>query len=233
MLTRTIKFAFAGLVISFYGHLFAADSCLEELKNIFSDLEGITKHQPFFIITGAPSTGKSTTLASLASKDNDFVTYSEIAAEIIKERQARGIKCPWEDVKFNADILAGMKEQLERAALNRSVIHIFDRGPIDPLAYDIDATEKIDAGLVEGIKSLLGKNLYNQTVFVFAPLPSRCFENTEYRPEDRERSLFLDQWLRRVYAAVGFTVVDVPYSSIEERIDFITQQINNQLYPIA
>jgi predicted ATPase len=62
-------------------------------------------------------------------------------------------------------------------------------------------------------------------VFILDRLP--FIGDKQLDPEDEKSAQFVDDWLERDYAALGYRVVRVPVRSPEERLDFVLERITD------
>ena len=62
-------------------------------------------------------------------------------------------------------------------------------------------------------------------MFLIAPLIEELYENSVIPYENRETSERLGEYLARAYASLGFSVVKVPFGSIEERVQWILDYV--------
>lgn len=172
----------------------------------------------WYVITGGPSVGKSTTIAELARRG--YLTIPEAARTIIDEAAAKGISADElrsDEDKFQRDI-ALLKQEIEEQA-NPAVPTFFDRGMHDTLAY----MRHYGFTAEDWIMELLQKSFYKK-VFVLAPLDT--FERDYARTEPDDFGKQIHQPLIDAYTEYGMQPVIVKAAPLEERIDFILQEIN-------
>lgn len=172
----------------------------------------------WYVITGGPSVGKTTTIAELARRG--YLTIPEAARTIIDEAAARGISADElrsDEDKFQRDI-ALLKQKIEEQA-DPAVPTFFDRGMHDTLAYMRHYNFTADDWIME----LLQKSFYKK-VFVLAPLDR--FERDYARTEPDDFGRQIHQPLVDAYAEYGMQPIIVKAAPLEERIDFILQEIN-------
>lgn len=170
------------------------------------------------VITGAPSTGKTSLIHKL--KQEGFICVPEISREIISQQIAIvGDALPWKNLAaFSKQVAVLRKAQFINATKNN--IHFFDRGLIDVVAYmNIDKLE-----IPEFISDFLSKNKYYSTVFI-TPIWEEIFENDLERKENIEQSKKIEKQLIKCYQSFGYNIVEIPKLSIEERVNFIISHI--------
>ena len=163
------------------------------------------------VITGGPSTGKTTIISLLEAQG--FPVVHEQATQIIKEGQF----LPWVDrVSFQAEVL---RRQLEaEAALNSSARPVFlDRGLFDGEAYYV--YDRIE---VPPIFSKLDASRYAMA-FLIEELP--FFDKNEVRRESLEFTKAISNILANCYSSRHVFVVRVPALTPLERVEFILQKV--------
>lgn len=174
-----------------------------------------------YIITGAPSTGKTTLLKALDKMG--YNTKEEIARKVIKQELATGSKSvPWLNVEaFSELVLAQMQNQLK--TLKAQEICFFDRGIPDIIAY-LKVGNKPVPPIYEEQTILFN---YNKTVFL-APVWESIFSNDEERKETIEQAYCIEHSLIKTYQSLGFSIHTLPKANIEERIVFVEKIVSSQ-----
>ncbi len=171
-------------------------------------------HNYWYIITGAPSSGKTTTLLDLEQQGHKVV--HEAARYYIDQELAKGKTLG----EIRADEEAFQQEVL-RLKLEFETQHapeeqlFFDRGIPDTIAYCRLYNFPIDHYL----NWAAAQSRYRK-IFILEPL---TFELDYARTENGEQAKKLDQLLESSYRDLGFTVVRVPAISIEDRTTFILE----------
>jgi predicted ATPase len=172
--------------------------------------------RPWYVITGGPSSGKTTTLALLAKRG--YRVIPEAARDVIDEGMARGLTIDdlrLNEGQFQQDVLI-RKQQIE-AALSEDQTILFDRGIPDTIAYC--QLHHLDDS--EGRKAAEGSEYSH--VFIFDVLP---FEQDYARIENAAQIRRLDRLLEQAYRAIGSKVTRIPVLSAEERADMIEDMLH-------
>jgi len=165
----------------------------------------------WIVITGAPSSGKTTVLDELAKKG--YHTEPETARLFIESEMAKGR--PLEDIKADAlHLQIGiLKTKIDRETrLNPEELVLFDRGIPDTIAY---------CELCHLSTKIVLQDCYHfkyKYVFHFDRLP---LIKDGTRIDTEEDADFLDNHLEKAYQSLGYTVIRVPVMSIKDRVDFI------------
>ncbi len=175
------------------------------------------------IITGGPSTGKTSIISVL--ENDGYNCMHERSREIIQE----GIKnnsdiLPWLDVyKFSEKVISQREAQYHSAkSKNSSKFTFFDRGRPDVYAYM--EYDKVD--VPEHFLNL-GKTLRYHTKIFLTPAWKEIFENDAERKEDFYKAEQLEHYIHSTYKNLGYNVIIVPKSNVEERIRFILNHLEN------
>jgi len=173
----------------------------------------------WYVLTGGPSTGKTTLLAALENRG--YLVVPEAARTIIDETLAHGI--PVEELrsdekKFQEDV-ARRKEAIE-GSLDPDVITFFDRGMQDTTAYLIANNLAIEPW----VEALTTKATYKK-VFLLEPV---AFVSDYARTENEAFTKKIHTLLADAYSEHGIEVVAVPPLSVNDRVEFILHRINQE-----
>ncbi len=158
--------------------------------------------------------GKSTVLIEL--RRSGLKCVDEPARIVLKEQRASGgTGVPDKDPGlFNSLMLNKMMFDFKENADESSPV-VFDRGIPDVIAYaqllNTDPGEAIKAS--ETFK-------YNTSVFMFSAWKD-IYTNDEERKMSFELSVKFGESVRRVYEKIGYEIIDVPFVSVGERVEFI------------
>jgi predicted ATPase len=171
---------------------------------------------PWYAVSGAPSSGKTTTVGLLAARG--YRTTEEQARAIITEEMAKGRTL--EDVRgageWFQEVILERQLALE-AQLPHDETVFLDRGIPDGLAYERFLKLQPNPALTAA-----AQRSHYRRVFVLEPL---AFAADHGRIEDSETQVNLHRAIRDTYRELGFDVVDVPVLSPEERVDFILDRV--------
>lgn len=175
-----------------------------------------TDSPPWYVITGGPSSGKTTTIDLLRARG--FHVTHEQASDIISEELAKGrtlLEVRADGDWFQQEIL---KRQLEdEATLLPDETVFLDRGVPDGLGYERFLKLKSNPELHHASKSARYRK-----VFLLECLPVKLDWN---RHEDAQVQQEIHDVIRETYLELGFDLVDVPALSPEERVEFILERL--------
>ncbi|HSG42546.1 MAG TPA: ATP-binding protein [Anaerolineales bacterium] len=170
------------------------------------------------VITGAPCSGKTTIIDMLAEKG--FQTVQEAGREYFEGEFAKGRTI--EEIR---------KDQ---AVLTRQVYDIMVEHENGLRAHEINF---LDRALPDGFAfyRLAGMNPNEilpdcfqhryTAVFLLNRLP---YQKDGVRVADDETAAFLESWMLRDYAALGYKVIRVPVLPPEERLNFVLKILSEQ-----
>ncbi len=174
----------------------------------------LVKKNNFIVITGGPGTGKSSLIRMLEGKGQ--VVVHEQSRIFIQEALASqsGIT-PWQDLKAFSDLVFNARKA-DFLSQNSSQYVYFDRALPDALAYML-----LDGLTIPKTYWADCKNYrYHSNVFISPPWEKIYIQDRE-RQEDFQKAVEIDKALRKTYALLGYTVVDLPLVSIENRLEYI------------
>lgn len=177
--------------------------------------------QQKIVITGGPSTGKSTLINKL-SKQN-YTCLEEISREVILEARKKGIEHLFisSPVLFSEILLERRTLQYQKANNINTNIVFFDRGIIDIIAYLNFSKTPYDIDF----NSVLNKTKY-QKVFICPPW-QEIHETDNERYESFEQANEIHLHLMEAYEKEGYHPIEIPFGTPEERCLFITKNLSN------
>ena len=164
-----------------------------------------------FVITGGPATGKSAVIKLL--QHQHYHCFREVSREIIDEKK---IETSSKDFNFEAAVF----DQRKIDFLAGNDLHFYDRSMLDGLAYmDIN---KIS--IPKYMLEILRKYHYEKRVF-YAPFWKEIYTKDNQRLESIDEAMIIDKSLREVYQSYGYELIELPFTSIAERVNFILSKI--------
>ena len=178
---------------------------------------GTTSTPRLFILTGAPGSGKTSILSRLSA---EFMCIGEPAREVLAQQRAIDGRGTWdEDPSLFVQLLLQRSiEKYETGRMSDRTV-VFDRGIPDCAVYSLqlgtDPTHVLDA-----------IDVYRYQPQVFFLEPWRSIYQT-----DGERIMLFDDtvWfseaLKGLYGRSGYTLVEVPRGSVEDRAAFLRTMI--------
>ncbi len=184
------------------------------MKKIF--LNNPIKKTNWYVITGGPSSGKTTTVNLL--KERGYITTMEHARHFLDTQRLKGRTI--EEVRKNQREfqLGVLNMQIKQESEIAPHVQVFlDRAIPDALAYYrfLNLTE--DEKLTEALKTVSYKK-----VFIMDYLP---LKNDYARRENAEAQKKIHELITEVYESLPFPVVHVPVLPAEERVEFILKNL--------
>jgi len=183
--------------------------------------------QKKIVITGGPSTGKTSVINALEAKA--YTCLHEVirlmtAAAKDKDAELAFKTNPIVSVSdpqaFNQKILEARIQQYESAQEMSNEFIFFDRGIPDVLAYMDCFKQTYDESFVKACQ----EHRYD---FIFLMPPWKDIHSTDTeRFESFEESIQVYASLKNSYSEFGYTVIEVPKESIANRVSFILNHVN-------
>lgn len=164
------------------------------------------------VITGAPSSGKSTIINALAGRG--YKTIEEMGKKLIDQDMAAGKKLAEINVDSPEFEERWIKLQVEaESRLDPNELIFFDRAVIDTLGY----FDCYNWPLTPYIKEQTDHASYER-VFLLQMLN---YDKDYYRVEDEDTAKELQASFLKMYETKGYDVVIIPPDSVENRLDKI------------
>ena len=170
----------------------------------------------WYVITGGPSSGKTTTVNLLNKRG--YKTTIEHARHYLDTQLINGKTV--EEIRSNQkEFQSGILDmQIEQEKIISPLDVIFlDRAIPDALAYYRFLNIKEDNKLIEALRKVFYKK-----IFILDVLP---FVQDYARREDVTAQIKIHSLLTEIYKSLPFPVIHVPVLDAEERVDFI---LNNR-----
>lgn len=174
------------------------------------------------VITGGPGTGKTTLLNGLKTKG--FCCYPEISRAITLEAQKEGIEQLFleKPLLFSELLLKGRKEQLNNALNATDSVIFIDRGLADITGY----LDYMGNDYPDYFAKACEESQYTH-VFSLPPW-EEIYESDEVRYENFEQAKDIHQKIVASYKKFNYNPIEVPKDTIENRIHFILQSIQQE-----
>ncbi|WP_178984118.1 AAA family ATPase [Winogradskyella helgolandensis] len=174
------------------------------------------------VIAGGPGTGKTTIINEL--KKHEFLCYDEISRQITLQARKDGIEQLFltEPLLFSEKLLEGRAKQFADAQNESETVVFLDRGLPDVIAY----MDYIGDHYPENFVTTCESHKYD-SIFILAPW-QEIFTSDSERYENFEEAIEIHQHLIETYKRFGYHLIDVPFGSVETRVEFILESLNLQ-----
>ena len=169
------------------------------------------------VLTGGPSSGKTSLLNHI--QHPDIHCFEEVSRGVISKALAKGTTQPFLDNPL------GFSEALFERRLHdyfedkKNKMHVYDRGIHDVVAYLNAIGDEVPCGMLNDCSTYC-----YDAVFVFPPWEAIFTQDAE-RMEVFEEAIHFHKALSETYTYFGMQCIEVPKSSIEERLSFITDHL--------
>ena len=179
-------------------------------------MEKQNKTTNWYVITGGPSTGKTTVINLLTEKGyKTTIEHARHYIDTMKEEGRTVEEIRANKRKFQLGVLDMQIEQ--EAELSPSDTVFLDRAIPDAMAYYRFLKLEYDKILLDAMKEVAYKK-----IFILDRLP---FVNDYARTEDEQAQKLIHQLIIEVYQSLEFPVVFVPVISPDERVEFILKNL--------
>lgn len=178
------------------------------------------------VITGGPSTGKTSLINELEKKG--YNCFHEVIRLMTLEAKEEGnlsslntnpIATVSNPMAFNQKIIAARLEQYKEAKAIDAELVFFDRGIPDVLAY----MNYFEQAYGDHFRNIAKIHTYD-SIFLL-PIWKEIYTVDEERFESFEEALQIHEHLKQSYTQLGYAVIEVPKDTIENRIQFILNQL--------
>lgn len=171
----------------------------------------------WYVITGAPSSGKTTTLTELEKRG--FKVVPEAARTHIDQELAKGktlTDIRKNEVTFQKKVLQMKLTNEKKQSPDARVF--FDRGIHDSLAYLWQVNHPITPQLHQAVQTTRYAKVFLLEMLEFEP---------DYaRTEDLKTAQELEKLLKKAYLEYLMRVITVPWMTLEERVEYILKHID-------
>jgi len=174
-------------------------------------------------LIGGPSTGKTTLINAL--KSSGYYCMEEISRQVTIDAQDKGIDQLFlkDPLLFSQQLLLGRQNQFTQANDLKQDLVFFDRGLPDVIAY----LDYLGSSYPEIFKTVCIQHKYDY-VFILKPWKAIYKQDNE-RYETFEQSLVINDFLVKSYTKFGYTLIDIPFGTVKDRIDFIVNYLSKQV----
>ncbi len=173
----------------------------------------------FFVLTGGPGSGKSTLLDALERKG--FARTAEAGRGIIQDQVSiNGQALPWQNPQLFAEIMLSWEMCSYHSALNQAGPVFFDRSVLDVIGYLRLMNLPVPSYMQQAAQTFI----YHRRVFIAPPWPN-IFKQDSERKQTLAEAERTYQAMVTTYTEYGYELVPLPFASIEERLQFVIEQV--------
>ncbi|TYA78388.1 AAA family ATPase [Seonamhaeicola marinus] len=174
------------------------------------------------VITGGPGTGKTSIINTL--KKRGFYCFDEVIRSLTLEAKkeieadlhiSNPIAFTNDPKDFNTKLLNGRVEQFKNGSELDHPIVFFDRGIPDVLAYMDFFNQEYDDVFTNACKTHTYSNI------CLLPPWKEIYKTDNERFESYEEALEIHEALVSIYKKFNYTILEVPFGTVEERTNFI------------
>jgi predicted ATPase len=171
--------------------------------------------QKIVVITGAPSSGKTTLINELNTQGHHC--FEEISRAITLDAQKKGIEQLFlhQPLLFSDMLLEGRMNQLMNARKINQEFVFMDRGIPDIIAY----MDYINATYPNNYVVSCQEDRYHK-IFLLPPW-KEIYTTDQARYESYEEAEKIHQFLLQAYQRYNYEVIIIPKGTVQERASFI------------
>ena len=172
------------------------------------------------VISGGPGTGKSSIINKL--ENLGYSVFHESSREIIQKFKKLGhVQLFLSDpIKFSEILLQNRLNQYLESNKLKNNCSFFDRGIPDILAYL--NYKKIDFS--KDFNNYAAKHKYD-IIFISEPW-EKIYKKDQERYESFKDLVEINKHIKEMYMKLGYKLIILPNKSINERVEFILDKIN-------
>lgn len=176
------------------------------------------------VITGAPGTGKTSVIKALESGDfhcfHEVIRSMTLAAKTEEDPNlslGNPIAFVSDSKQFNQQLLEGRLKHYKDAVDANQKLVFYDRGMPDVLAY----MDYFEQTYTNEFLDTCTTNKYD-IVFLLPPWEDIYIQDNE-RLESYVQAIEIHEHLKNTYTSLGYTVLEVPFGTVAERVSFIVE----------
>jgi predicted ATPase len=174
----------------------------------------------FYIFTGGPGAGKTTTLEALRARG--YTCVDEAARQVLRQQAATGGNATHDGdrAKYRDLTLEHMIRDYHAVAETVAPV-FFDRAIPELSGYGAAPDQPDPPALASAIADFR----YNERVFLF-PAWEAIYVHDDLRKHAFAHAVAVTEEARALYPRFGYRVIEVPRASVEERAEFVLDQVN-------
>lgn len=173
----------------------------------------------FHIFTGGPGAGKTTVLESLRARD--YACVDETARQVLRQQAEIGGNATHDgDRAKYRDLMLELGIRDYHAVAQTTTPVFFDRGIPELSGYGNAPGEADPVALTNAIAEFR----YNPNVFLF-PAWEDIYVHDDLRKHTFAHAVEVADTVRKAYQRHGYTVIEVPRASVENRVGFVLKTV--------
>ncbi|TYR35302.1 AAA family ATPase [Sphingobacterium phlebotomi] len=175
----------------------------------------IVTNEKAIVITGGPGMGKTSIIDML--RQAGYPCIGESGRQIIRQQlKIKGTSLPWADREAYAMEMFRTGLTDYKLASENDTYTFFDRGLPDVIGY----LKLCELPVPDHLWLATKRNRYHNKVFITPPWPE-IYVNDKERKQSLEEAIATYEAMAEVYATLGYTIIEIPKLSLEERVSFL------------
>ena len=178
-----------------------------------------TPPEGFFVLTGGPGSGKTALVEALRA--SGYSCSVEAGRGVIQHQAAiQGPALPWLDPILFAEMMLSWEMRSYDLAEQTPGPVFFDRGVPDVQGY----LQLLNFPVPGHIRRASQIFRYNPSVFI-APPWKEIFRQDRERKQDFDEAVRTYETMRETYTALGYRLIEVPRTSVQQRLGFLLNHV--------
>lgn len=175
------------------------------------------------VFTGGPGSGKTSVISRL--KKLNYQCATEVGRKVIQQQvEIQGTALPWDDkVAFRDEMVCEDINNYHAYQASQQPV-FFDRSIVDSYGYSMLEKLSVSDELMKCCYELT----YWKKMFIFPPWES-IFINDAERKQDFDLAVATYDEMVKAYTKFGYTLIEVPKTSVNERAEFILTTLKNEI----
>lgn len=184
----------------------------------------MNQHTNRIVITGGPSTGKSTLISGLFIEG--VFCFPEISRQVTLQARENGIAHLFktDPLAFSQKLLEARLDQFKKAEAQARPLIFYDRGLPDVNAYLHFANAPVPEYFEQTAR------LYRYQMVFLLPVWEEIYQTDNERYENLDEALKIESALAHCYQQLGYSIIWLPKTTVSERIKIIKDEVQKQLH---
>ncbi|WP_310619501.1 AAA family ATPase [Flexibacterium corallicola] len=174
------------------------------------------------VVTRGPGSGKTSLIKTLGQRG--IYSMPEAGRSIIRDQiKINGHALPWSNPSLFAELMLGWELRSYHQALTMTGFVVMDRGIPDTIGFLRICGLPVPDHIWQAARLFP----YNKRVFL-APSWEVIYTQDDERKQTWKEAVDTKKAMEKTYRQLGYEIIELPLSGLEERADFVVAQLENQ-----